>query len=52
MADQWLVIVAGSKQLEELRRMPDDQVSNYGGVDEVQSLSGSAQSSITDQMNS
>ncbi|THH28887.1 hypothetical protein EUX98_g5314 [Antrodiella citrinella] len=35
MTDQWLVIVAGPKQLEELKRMSDDQVSNYGGVDEL-----------------
>ncbi|THH28886.1 hypothetical protein EUX98_g5315 [Antrodiella citrinella] len=35
MTDQWLVIVAGPKQLEELRRMSDDEVSNYGGVDEL-----------------
>ena len=35
MPDQWLVVVAGPKQLEEVKKMSDDQVSNYGGVDEV-----------------
>ncbi|TCD69273.1 hypothetical protein EIP91_008208 [Steccherinum ochraceum] len=35
MPDQWLVIVAGPKQIEELKRMSDDQVSNYGGIDEL-----------------
>lgn len=37
MPDQWLVIVAGPQQLDELKRMTDDEVSIYGGVDEVQS---------------
>ncbi|TCD63305.1 hypothetical protein EIP91_005686 [Steccherinum ochraceum] len=35
MPDQWLVIVAGPQQIEELKRMSDDEVSNYGGVDEL-----------------
>jgi len=35
MADQWLVIVAGPKQLEELKKFGDDEVSLYGGIDEL-----------------
>ncbi|KAH8104522.1 cytochrome P450 [Cristinia sonorae] len=35
LADQWLVLVAGRKQLEEFRQMSDDQVSDAGGLDEL-----------------
>ncbi|KAH8103294.1 cytochrome P450 [Cristinia sonorae] len=35
MADQWLVVVAGHSQLEELKQMTDDQISSYGGIDEL-----------------
>ncbi|TCD63302.1 hypothetical protein EIP91_005683 [Steccherinum ochraceum] len=35
LPDQWLVIVAGPKQLEELKKFGDDEVSLYGGIDEL-----------------
>ena len=35
MSDQWLVMVSNHKLLEELRRFTDDEISNYGGLDEV-----------------
>ena len=35
LPDQWLVIVAGPEQLDELKKFGDDEVSLYGGIDEV-----------------
>lgn len=35
MSDQWLVMVSSHKLLEELKRFTDDEISNYGGLDEV-----------------
>lgn len=35
MTDEWMVIVAGQQEQEELRRMSDEQISNYGGLDQV-----------------
>ncbi|THH28881.1 hypothetical protein EUX98_g5295 [Antrodiella citrinella] len=35
LPDQWLVVVAGPQHLEDLKRMSEDQISNYGGLDEL-----------------
>ena len=35
MLDRWLVIVTGSRMIDELRRFPDDYVSFLDAVGEV-----------------
>ena len=34
MLDQWMVIVSGSKMIEDLRKRPDDEVSFIEGAEE------------------
>jgi len=35
LPDQWLVVIAGPQQIAELKKMSDDQISSYGGLDEM-----------------